>query len=70
MPDGLEETEPVPVPRGVTVSVRGMRVNVAVTLWFIVMSTTQAPVPVHAPVHPVNVEVLEVGVAVSVTLEP
>jgi hypothetical protein len=41
-------------------------VNVAVTAFTASIVTTQLPVPVHAPVQPVNVDP-EAGVAVSVT---
>ena len=43
--------------------------KVAVTLVSAVTVTSQADVPLHAPPHPVNVE-LPVGFGVSVTLVP
>jgi hypothetical protein len=43
--------------------------NVAVTARAAVMDTVQVPVPVHAPLHPANVEPL-VAAAVSVTEVP
>src|SRR5580765_8662962 len=50
---GFEHTGPLPP------------VNVAVTARVAVIATVHGPVPVHAPLHPANVEPL-VGVAVSV----
>ena len=50
----------VPLPDTLTVSVRGWAtvcwVNVAVTVAADVNVTLQEPVPVHAPLQPVNVE--------------
>src|SRR2546430_1886847 len=69
MPPGEVTTAPRPRPALITLSVQRPRVNVAVTdrAWLIV--TEHVPVPVHAPLHPVNV-VPVAGVAVSVTLVP
>jgi hypothetical protein len=64
MPLGFDVTEPLP--ETVTLSI-GMTVNVALTACESFIVTVHAPVPVHAPVQPVNVESLA-GVAVSVTL--
>ena len=70
MPAGELETEPVPVPALLTVSVRGMRVNVAVTDVAAVRVTTQVPVPLQPPPdQPVKLEPVS-GVAVSVTAVP
>jgi hypothetical protein len=52
------------------VPVRGVALlNVAVTVLLVVMVTTQEPVPVQAPLHPVKVDPVA-GVAVSVTVVP
>jgi len=71
IPVGADETVPVPVPAGVTVSANVVAelVNVAVTDRAAVIETAQVDVPVHAPLQPVNVEPLA-GVAVSVTAVP
>jgi len=73
MPAGLEATIPVPVPFLVTLSVEVLggvaAANVAVTLWAAVIVTAQLPVPVQAPLQPVNVEPVA-GVAVRVTFVP
>src|SRR4051812_45506807 len=56
-PAGVLETEPVPVPALLTVSVRGMSVNVAVTDVAAVRVTTHVPVPVQPPPdQPANTE--------------
>jgi hypothetical protein len=67
MPAGVLVT--VPEPDFVTVSAWVMTANVAVTVraWLIV--TVHAPVPVHAPVQPVNVLPVA-AVPVSVTDVP
>ena len=57
IPDGELETVPVPVPPGVSVRVNcggGAGLNVAVTDWFEPIVMLQAPVPVHAPLQPLN----------------
>lgn len=70
MPAGLEATIPVPLPFFVTPSeyVLGVATvaKVAATLRAAVIATVQLPVPVHAPLQPVNVEPVA-GAAVSVT---
>ncbi|GIX32855.1 MAG: hypothetical protein KatS3mg125_0811 [Lysobacterales bacterium] len=44
--------------------------NVAVTVWLVLIVTEQEPVPEHPPpLHPAKVEP-ESGVAVNVTVEP
>ena len=53
----------------VTVRVEFCTANVAVTLCEAPMVTVQAPVPVHAPLQPVNVEPAA-GAAVRVTFAP
>ena len=63
----------VPLPDTPTVSVSGWDwvgwVNVAVTVAADVNVTLQEPVPVHAPLQPVNVELVAVA-AVRVTAVP
>lgn len=68
IPAGLLVMFPPPVPLVPTVS-SGKRFALAVTSLSEVISSTQVPVPEHAPPHPVNDEV-ESGVAVSVTEVP
>ena len=67
MPTGELVTRPEPLT--VTVSGYWMRLNVAVTLFAAVIATTQAPFPLHAPLHPTNVE-FAAGDGVSVTFVP
>jgi hypothetical protein len=69
MPAGVESTEPLPLPVLLTVSENCLRVNVAVTCCTVSVVTMQVPVPVHAPLQPVNVE-SAAAVAVSVTIVP
>ena len=70
MPDGDEVTVPLPVPALVTASEKlDVPLNVAVTERAAVMDTVQVPVPVHAPLHPANVDPLDAA-AVSVTEVP
>jgi len=72
IPAGLLVTVPVPVPALCTVSWKeggGLAVKVAVTAALPVNVTLQAPVPVHAPDHPANVDP-PFGTAVSVTMAP
>jgi hypothetical protein len=69
IPAGVLVTVPVPVPARVTVSANVTTVNVAVTLRAWLIDTVQPPVPVHAPLQPVNVWPAA-AVAVSVTDVP
>jgi len=69
IPPGLLETLPVPVPASVTVSWNWFLLNVAVTLSAALIVTVHVPVPLHAPLHPANVDPLP-AVAVSVTTVP
>ena len=69
MPTGDDATDPAPVPANATVSKYPLRVNVAVTDFAVSMLTTHAPVPVHAPDQPANVDPTD-GVAVRVTVVP
>ena len=69
-PAGDDVTVPAPVPAFVTLSAKVEAVlKVAVTLRAAVIDVTQAPVPVHAPLQPANVEPLAAA-AVSVTDVP
>jgi hypothetical protein len=56
MPDGLLVTVPVPVPALFTVRMEGTALNVAVTVLFWVITTTQAPVPLQAFPQPPKLE--------------
>jgi hypothetical protein len=67
MPEGLLDTEPVPVPASVTVSGKVAVLNVAVTAWPPFIVTVQVPVPLQAPPQPAKVEP-EAAVAVNVTV--
>jgi hypothetical protein len=70
MPVGDDVTVPVPVPAFVTASEKvDAPLNVAVTARAAVIDVVQAPVPVHAPLQPANVEPLA-ATAVSVTDVP
>ena len=71
MPDGLEDTDPVPVPFFATSSCCcGWLLKFAVTDVAAVIETTQVPVPEQPePDQPVKVEPVD-GVAVKVTLVP
>jgi len=70
IPVGALVTVPVPVPAFVTVNANVFAaVNVAVTAAAAVTIRTQAPVPVHAPLHPANVDPVA-GAAVNVTIVP
>lgn len=71
IPAGEEVTVPVPVPAFATESAKVVAelLNVAVTIRVAVIDTVQAPVPVHAPLQPANVEP-ELAAGVSVTDEP
>src|SRR6516225_178785 len=68
MPDGDDETKPLPLPASATISVLS-------TAKFAVMLTAEetvivhVPVPLHAPVQPTKIEFV-IGVAVSVTDVP
>ena len=67
MPAGALVTDPVPVPAFVTVSARGISVNVAVTEVSAVKLTVQVPVPVQPPPDQPANDDPAAGVAVSVT---
>jgi len=68
MPAG--ELVTVPLPVTVTVSVcGGSRLNIALTLSAPLITTAHAPVPVHAPDHPVNLYPTA-AVAVRFTVVP
>ena len=71
IPAGFDVTVPLPVPFFVTVSgfVVVVLLNVAVTERAMVICTVQAPVPVHEPLQPANVEPLAAA-GVSVTFAP
>jgi hypothetical protein len=72
IPAGVLVTVPVPLPDSVTVNVSLLATDaakVAVAERLPLTVTVQVPVPLHAPDHPVNVE-LAAGVAVRVTLVP
>ncbi len=69
MPAGVLVTVPLPVPALPTVSANVWVVKMAVTERAAVMLTTQALVPVHAPLQPLKVEPAA-GMAVSVTAMP
>ncbi len=71
MPAGVDVTVPAPLPALVTVAAKlpAVPLNVAVTLRAAVIDVVQVPVPVHAPLHPANVEPLAAA-AVSVTDVP
>jgi len=70
MPVGEDVTVPVPVPALVTLNANvEALLKVAVTARAAVIEVVQAPVPVHAPLQPVNVEPLA-ATAVSVTEVP
>ncbi len=66
MPGGLLATVPEPVPVLLTVSAWALAAKVAVTVLAAVRMTVQFPVPVQAPLQPVNAKPAA-GVAVSVT---
>jgi hypothetical protein len=66
MPAGALVIVPPPVPLLVVVRANACALNVAVTDFAAVIDTTQAPVPLHAPVQPANVEPAD-AVGVSVT---
>ncbi len=68
IPAGLLVTVPLPAPNGETVSVKS-GVKVAVTFWAALMVTLQAPVPVQAPLQPVNTDPAA-GVAARLTTVP
>ena len=70
IPAGADVTVPVAAPMRVTLSGKLVEVlNVAVTVRAAVIDTVQAPVPVHAPLQPANVEPLAAA-ALSVTEVP
>ncbi len=59
----------MPLPLTPTVSVSGIAVNVAVTLWALFIVIVQRPVPEHGPDQPEKLYPVE-GEAVSVTTVP
>ena len=68
----VPNTVPEPVPVRLTVKRKlplPALVNVAVTFEAALPETVQEPIPVHAPLHPVNVEPVA-GVATNVTCVP
>jgi hypothetical protein len=69
MPAGTEVTVPEPVPEVETVRPNCRRVNAAVTIRLADIVTTQVPVPVQAPVQPLNTESGDAA-AVRVTMVP
>jgi len=69
MPGGLLVIVPAPGPARLVLSVGPLSLNVAVTEALLVKLNEQAPIPLHAPDHPVNVDPA-FGVAVSVTEVP
>src|SRR6185503_8569787 len=70
MPVGALVTVPLPVPALVTPSVKGCRVNVAVTAVAALIVTVHVPVPVQPPpLQPENVDPVA-GVAVKVMAVP
>jgi hypothetical protein len=69
MPAGAEKTEPAPVPVFAAVMANVIGAKVAVTDFATSSVTTQAPVPVHAPLQPVKTRPVD-GVAVKVTGVP
>ena len=68
MPAGLLVIAPLPVPARLTDNVRntGSSVKVAVTDRAALIVATQAPAPLHAPLHPAKLEPVA-GLAVRVT---
>jgi hypothetical protein len=66
MPTGFDVIVPAPVPPTEVVSVYWRRRKSAATVLAASIVTTQAPVPVHAPLQPAKVDVAS-GVAVSVS---
>jgi hypothetical protein len=69
MPAGELVTLPLPVPAFVKFREKPWTVNVAVTDRAALMVTTHEPVPLHAPLQPVNSDPAA-GAAVSVTDVP
>jgi hypothetical protein len=71
IPEGVLVTVPAPVPLLATVRVKGpeFAVKFALTDFAASMVTLQAPVPLHAPLQPANVEP-ESGAAVRFTTAP
>ncbi len=57
---------PLPVPVVAVTKLNVLMAKVAVTLVFAVIVTTHVPAPLHAPLQPLNVELM-LGVAVNVT---
>jgi hypothetical protein len=69
IPAGELLTVPLPLPDLFVVRAKVCKANVAVTDFAASMVTAQFPVPLHAPLQPVNVEPAA-AVAVSVTEVP
>ncbi len=66
MPAGALVIVPPPLPLFVVVRANVWVLNVAVTDFAAVIDTTQAPVPLHAPLQPANVEpAAAVGISVT-----
>src|SRR5437867_7881078 len=68
MPDGLDVTKPLPV-RVTSRACVTPAVNVANTMRAVSIVTVHAPVPLHAPDQPSNVEAAS-AVALSITVLP
>jgi hypothetical protein len=69
IPGGELDTDPEPEPAVVTASVSATSANVAFRVWSLFIGTVHVPVPLQAPLQPVNVEPAA-AVAVSVTTAP
>jgi hypothetical protein len=65
----VQEIDPVPVPFVMIARVRGRAVNVAVTVRFVSIATSHAPLPVHAPDQPANADP-GAGVGTTLTVAP
>jgi hypothetical protein len=69
IPAGALLTVPMPLPAFITVSAKGCTAKVAVTVLAAFSVMVHAPVPVHAPLQPVNIAPAP-GVAVRATTVP